>query len=427
MRRFLGSLFGKGHGPPKAQTGAGVAHRNTTQPKGHELYNKGDVIAGKYEIYEMLGKGGFGVVYLAYERGTGALVALKTFRDELLVDPMAREAFKKEAMLWVNLEEHPFILAARWAQVVFGRLFVQMDYIARDAQGRVNLADHLVKAGGPLDTTQALEWAIQFCLAMQHANAHGIACHRDIKPANILITQHGALKISDFGLAAAAEVAGRGSTTGSFLSANGGEAGLGFSLTQANGKVRCGTPGYMAPEVYSFEGADVRSDIYSFGLVLWQIAAGSPVPPFTVQWRGDMESFLHGIYEQQIVGRVPSVEGPLKPVIERCLKPRPSDRYGSCAELRAALDSIYERRLGRKFELPELGKKTADSWNQKGGSLAALGRQEEAIACYDKALAIDPRHPLGWANKGVSLHALGRHEEAIDCYDRALSIVPTYA
>ena len=165
------------------------------------FYKKGDVIGGKYEVHGTLGMGGFGVVLLATERDTNELRALKTFRDEFLADPASRDAFKKEALLWVNLEEHPFILAARWVETFSGRLFVAMDYIAPDAERRVNLADHL-RSAKPVSPERAAEWAIQFCMGMEHANAHGIRCHRDIKPANILIAQDGTLKIADFGLAA---------------------------------------------------------------------------------------------------------------------------------------------------------------------------------------------------------------------------------
>src|ERR1039458_3619556 len=195
MSDFEGNLFGK--------------DQNEPQHRGNELYKKGDVIGGKYEIHGVLGKGGFGIVYLAYDRRAKEVCALKTFRDELLVDAAARDAFKKEALVWVNLEEHPFILAARWVEQVSGRLFVLMDYVSPDAHERVSLADHLARAGGPLDAGQILKWAVQFCLGMEHAQTRGIKCHRAIKPANILITEDGTLKISDFGLAASAEAAWR--------------------------------------------------------------------------------------------------------------------------------------------------------------------------------------------------------------------------
>jgi len=390
-----------------------------------EIYKKGDVIDGKYEVRGILGKGGFGVVFLVYDRDTRDVCALKTFRDELLADPTAREAFQKEALLWVNLETHPFILTAQWVAAVSGRLFVSMEYIAPDTQGRVSLADHLSQAKEPLATDQALKWAIQFCLGMEHARAHGIECHRDIKPANILITQDGALKISDFGLSAASEVAWRGSSSlGGSLVTGDEENGFGFSLMQTGGKVRCGTPGYIAPEVYRYEGADVRSDIYSFGLVLWQMAAGSRVPPFMAPWRGDMENYLRKIYEHQMAGRIPLMEGPLEEVIERCLSPEPSERYGGFQELRGVLEPIWRGRTGRTFEMPQIGNPTMDFWNKKGCALQTLGRDEEAIACYDKALAIDPRCAPVLGNKGAALQTLGRHEEAIDCFDKALAIDP---
>jgi tetratricopeptide (TPR) repeat protein len=428
MKDMFGSLFGQEQKPRQEAKPAAPVRREAPQQEAAELYKKGDVIGGKYEVHGTLGKGGFGVVYLAYDRDTKEVCALKTFRDELLADAAAREAFKKEALLWVNLETHPFILAARWVIEVSGRLFVKMDHVAPDAHGRVSLADHLARAGGPLDAGQTLKWAVQFCLGMEHAQACGTKYHRDIKPANILIAQDGTLKISDFGLAAAAEVAWRGTGgRGGSLATRGPEGSFGLSLMQTGGKARCGTPGYMAPEVYRGEGADIRSDIYSFGLVLWQMAAGTPVPPFLVPYRGDLEGYLREICEQQMTGRVPRVDGFLAPVIERCLRPKPAERYGSFGELRGALEPILERKTGMKIEVPQVGEKTAGFWNNKGGSLAALGRREEAIGCYDQALALDPRDATAWSNKGVSLAALGPHEEALRCYDQALALDPRYA
>ena len=341
----------------------------------------------------------------------------------MLTDRVAREAFEREIRIWVNLEDHPCVVAARWVEQVQGRLFVQMDYIAPDAQKRISLHDHLSHAGGSLDLGQALTWAIHFCLGMEHANAHGIECHRDIKPANILIAQDGTLKVSDFGLAKAAEAAwfAVGRKGGSPVWRRDGE-NIGFSMWESDGKARCGTPGYMSPEVYRGERADMRSDIYSFGLVLWQMATGDRMPPFKARWRGNMEFFLTEIYEQQMSGRVLNVNNHLGPVIKRCLKPNPSERYASFGELRGVLELMWTRAMGTRFEIPQTSEKSAAFWNNKGGSLQALFRYEEAVGCYDRALAIDPKSAMTWCNKGTALNCLGFHEKAITCLDRALAI-----
>jgi serine/threonine protein kinase len=389
-----------------------------------DFYKKGDVIGGKYEVHSTLGKGRFGVVYLVYDWESEAVCALKTFRDEFLVDPAAWEAFQKGALRWVNLEPHPFILAAKWVQEFSGRLFVEMDYVAPDSEGRVNLHDHL-RCGRPLAPERAVEWAIQFCLGMEHANAHGVGCHRDIKPANILISQ-GVPKITDFGLASAAEVAWKGvaARQGGFLVTGGSVDEFGFSRVQSGGKMRCGTPGYMPPEVYRGEPADARSDIYSFGLVLWQMTSGSASPPFVGAYRGDIEAYLREAYEQQMKRRVPSAGHPLSPIIERCVRPDASDRYQDFAALRDGLTLIFLKLTGRVLPVPQVGERSAGYWSNKGASLGVLGRHKEAMRCFDEAVIIDHRNALVWNNRGAALGRLGRHEEAVVCYDKALEIDP---
>lgn len=268
---------------------------------------------------------------------------------------------------------------ARSAQEVSGRLLVIMDCVEADAQGRATLGDYL--AGGPLDKNQVLKWGIQFCLGMEHARAHGVECHRDIKPTNIMITQDGTLKVSDFGLSIATESAWRGFAGRVGSSVTGKDGDFGLSVIQAEAKAICGTTGYIAPEVCRSEGASVRSDIYSFGVVLWQMAAKSPFPPFRVPHGADTIGKMRAVYAQQVSGGIPRLDGPLGAVIERCLRPQPAERYGTFQELRAALEPILERQTGRKFEMPQSTGKKAAFWNNKGGSLAALGRHEEAICC----------------------------------------------
>jgi len=436
MKDFFSNLFGNRRKQNVGRSAVVQPKQPATRPylqrqREEELYKPGDMIAGKYEVHRKLGKGGFGIVYLVYDREVKGIYALKTFRDEFLPDATAREAFKKEALLWVNVEAHPFILVANWVEEFSGRLFICMDYIPPDERGRVSLQDYVLHSRGPLDIEQVLEWAVEFCYGMEHANAHGIKCHRDIKPLNILITPDGILKITDFGLAAGAVVAWRGGTSLASVSADGRP---GCSLMQAEGKVCCGTPGYIAPEVYRGEGADVRSDIYSFGCVLWQMAKGSPVSPFhayEVQYRGDERAYIkeyqQKVYEKQKAGRVPAVNNQLQPVIEQCLMFTPSRRYKDFQQLRLELGPIFERLAGRRVSIPKTGEKTAAFWIKKGFSFDSLGWYEEAIDCHNKAIEIDPLNATIWNNKGTSFAHLGRYQEAVDCYDKAIDIFPREA
>jgi tetratricopeptide (TPR) repeat protein len=384
----------------------------------------GDVIGGRYEIYRKLGVGGFGLVYLAYRRDTTEVVAFKTFRDEFLADLAARKAFKREALLWVNLENHPFILRARWIQEFSGRLFVEMDYIAPDERGRVSLQDHLATSVGSLNTDQALRWAIQFCHAMEHANTHGIRCHRDIKPANILIRQDGTLLVTDFGVARATEIAWHagGERDASSIAIQGRT--LDMSLMQTGGKGVCGTPGYMAPELYRGEEAQIQSDIYSFGLVLCQMATGNPMPPWPVRFDGDVGKYLDGVCRCQASGYMPPVSELWQSIVKRCLALAPEKRYAQFEEIRLDLERLYSQRTGRTVELPRCGAQSVDYWINRGASLSSLGLCEEAIRCYDRAIDIDPQCDAAWSNRGNSLSALGRGTEAIRCHDNAIEINP---
>ncbi|HVB55367.1 MAG TPA: serine/threonine-protein kinase [Candidatus Acidoferrales bacterium] len=389
------------------------------------IFKKGDLIGGEYEICDLVGIGGFGEVYLAYDRATESFCAFKTIRPDKFADDTFYEAFRREALLWVKLEQHPFILGARSALNFSGRLFVITDYVAPDERGRTSLLDHLVQARGPLNLDVALTWAIQFCHGMEHAHRCGITCHRDIKPANILITRNGTPKITDFGLAVAADAAWK-SKKGS--SVNGKEGGsFGLSLMQSEGRRICGTPGYIAPELFLGKEADTRSDVYSFGLVLWQMAAGSPLPPFHISGEEDIEKYLRRVYQQQIKGRIPAVGDPLQSIVERCLVPEPSRRYGTFGELRRNLEPIFQRRTGQVFKLPRTEDLNKYSWNEKGNALLSLGKPRDALDCYEKALEVEPRDTVFLSNKANVLNVLDKPNDAIDCCNQALEVDSKYA
>jgi tetratricopeptide (TPR) repeat protein/tRNA A-37 threonylcarbamoyl transferase component Bud32 len=189
-------------------------------------YQKGDRIGQNYEVLDVLGHGGFGVVYLVRERRfldardlktlfgdnpppphpsslvyTDATYALKTFLSRYLTDSKVRDRFRREAQVLVDLEGHPYLLKAESVDEIAGRLYLVTEYVAPNAEGLNSLEGYLQRQ--PPDLAQSLQWAIQCCYGMEHAFSKGLRCHRDLKPANILITQDGVVKIADFGLAAA--------------------------------------------------------------------------------------------------------------------------------------------------------------------------------------------------------------------------------
>lgn len=359
----------------------------------------------------MLGEGGFGIVYLVYSNQTKSAYALKTFRDEYIEDIKTRERFRKEAQVWIDLERHPYLVRTSFVDEISGRLYIAMEHIASDEPG-MNTLDGFLRRRPP-DMAQSLRWAIQFCHGMEYACSKGVKAHRDIKPANIMIDQNKTVKITDFGLARVLvessiseqrHVAGKVGNDSSMQTA------IGTSI---------GTPEYMPPEQFTdLSACDERSDIYSFGIVLYQMASGGKLPFYTDNPDLRWTALKH--FHQETP--VPRLKSPFFPIIFRCLEKKPINRYFSFKELRRDLESLLKKQTGEVVMLPEL--KELEAWElaNKGFSLAMLGKDQEAIACYDIAIEIDSRYALAWYNKGIAIGNLGKDQEAIACYDIAIEI-----
>ena len=139
----------------------------------------------------------------------------------------------------------------------------------------------------------------------------------------------------------------------------------------------------------------------------------------------EMGRFWREMQRLHFEAPVPRLNSSLFPIIQRCLAKAPGERYQNFQELRAALDRFCERETGESDSNALIvGRSAAGEWRLKGYSLAALDRREEALACYDQALALDPQCAATWNNKGLCLAALGRREEALTCYNRALDLAP---
>lgn len=386
-------------------------------------FKKGDFIGDKYEVFGVLGEGACGIVYLVYLHETESTYAyaLKTFRDEYLEDVNTRERFKKEAQVWIDLERHPYLVRAYFVKEISDRLYIAMEHIAPDDEGLNTLEGYLRHR--PPDMAQTLRWAIQFCHGMEHAYSKGIKAHRDIKPANIMIGQDKAVKISDFGLAG-------------FIGTSKAFSGIKINpLRTISGEAyqtmagsAFGTPPYMPPEQFeNAAGCDERSDIYSFGVVLYQMASGGKLPFYPDMSESSGANVFNDWYILHCKATIPRLKSPLFPVIFRCLEKKPINRYFSFKELRRDLETLLKKQTGEVVTVPELKELEAWEWSNKGVSLNNLGKSAEAIACYDSALEINPRFAEAWMNKGVALGGLGKYQEAIACYDSAIEINPRYA
>ncbi|KAF0144671.1 MAG: protein kinase [Nitrospirae bacterium] len=380
-------------------------------------YKKGDFIGQKYEVYGVLGEGGCGIVYLVYSHETKSTHALKTFRDEYLTDVTTRERFKKEAQVWIELERHPYLVRAYFVDEISGGLYIGMEHIVSDETGLNTLEGYLRRR--PPDLAQTLRWAIQFCYGMEHAYSKGIKAHRDIKPANIMIGQGKAVKISDFGLA------GVIGTSKSLSGIKKPQCTISGETYQTMEGSAFGTPPYMSPEQFeNAAGCDERSDIYSFGVVLYQMASGGKLPFLPDMSESDERDVFQKWYMLHCKAFAPKLKSPLFPILFRCLEKKPINRYFSFKELRRDFETLLKKQIGEVVKLPELTELEAWELLNKGVSLDSLGKYQEAIACYYKALEINPGYGFAWNNKGNALGMLGKYQEAIACYDKALEINP---
>ena len=376
----------------------------------------GEVVDG-FRILGELGKGGFGVVYAVQDVETGFIYALKTFRGDLVLNPVVRAMFKKEALTWVSLGDHPFIVPAIRVIDVSGRLGVVMQCIVPGERLGVSLYDYLARTRSPVEQRRLLEWAIQFCYAMEYANGRGVIAHRDIKPQNILLHNGEVLKLSDFGLAAAAQSLRGTNAVGPNRRATGE---YGLSVAETDGRGICGTPGYLAPEVFEGSQANVVSDVYSFGIVLWQMVFGRPSPPFKYPMTGDV---FRAIYEQQRTANISTPEGELGRVVARCAAAKPTGRFQTFGGLRNELEPLLARIAGTNIVIPT--SHGSFSREMDGGNFAALGQHEMAIQCFEQELNRNPLDAKTLNNKGISLRALCRYE-ALSCYDQSLTVDPYF-
>ena len=360
---------------------------NPQQSQANTDWKEGDIIEG---LYEVLGSasGGMGKVYFVFHRVWKMMLAIKTPHPKAVKSEAHLLRFLREAELWVDLGLHPNIATCYYARVIGGlpRLFIE--YVDGGT------LDDWKEKKRLKDLRTVVDLMLQFCHGMMHAEEQGMI-HRDIKPQNCLMGRDKTLKITDFGLVKRVEEPSRNPRPVDAVS----EVTMGrYSDTSVSlfedGVV--GSPWYMAPERFKEKGRDdIRSDIYSFGVMLYEIVLGTM--PFQFPKGFSLPALVRSHLRVQPTDPLsirPDLPRALADIIMTCLKKKPENRYLSFVDVRGALETLSREVFpGREPRRPpNIVALKADSLNNQAVSLLDLGREEEARGLLEDAHSVGPDH-----------------------------------
>ena len=295
---------GKPRTTPKPSSGSSGSRLSSSSAV---LLNEGRflpglLLAGRYRIVALLGRGGMGEVYRADDLTLGQAVALKFLPEQATRDEALLERFRNEVRI-ARKVSHPNVCRVYDVGEVDGNTFFTMEYV--DGEDLASLLRRI----GRLPSDKALEIARQLCAGLAAAHAKGVL-HRDLKPANIMLDGRGQVVVTDFGLA-------------------------GLVGQIVDGDVRSGTPAYMAPEQLEGKDVSVRSDIYALGLVLYEIFTGKRA--FAAETLPELVRTRSATAPSRPSSVVKDMDPAVESVIMRCLEPDPANRPGAVMSVAAAL------------------------------------------------------------------------------------------
>src|SRR5579864_4254488 len=286
---------GNGGSSPRPRTSSPASYKESRFPPGM-------LLAGRYRIVSLLGRGGMGEVYRADDLTLEQPVALKFLPEAIARNEGALIRFRNEVRV-ARQVSHPNVCRVYDVGEIDGQVFLSMEYVDGEDLGS------LLRRIGRLPSDKALEIARKLCAGLAAAHEKGVL-HRDLKPSNVMLDSRGHVLLTDFGLA-----------------------GLADQLSGA--EVRNGTPQYMAPEQLAGKEVTARSDIYSLGLVFYEIFTGKR--PFEADTLADLMRAQTETTPVSLTSLVRDLDPAVERVILRCLDPEPSRRPSSALAVAAAL------------------------------------------------------------------------------------------
>src|SRR5215831_18146982 len=338
---------------------------------------------GRYRILEKLGAGGMGEVYLAEDTQLGRKIALKLLAQELTQNRDRLSRFDQEAYAASALN-HPNILTIYEMGDEAGRHFIATEFVDGET-----LRHRL--GGPPIDLADVLNIGIQIAGALEEAHAAGII-HRDIKPENVMIRRSGHVKVLDFGLAKLVEKSGAEDTDTEAVTR---------ALVQTDAGMVLGTSQYMSPEQARGKPVDVRTDIWSLGVVLYEMATGRP--PFSGETKTDVIVAIARNDPPPVARFAPNAPLEFEWIVLKALRKDAAERYQTIRELESDLKKLKQR---IEFQ-SELERSMAPHHTGASFSSAADTEMESGMARSTKSAAAP-----GLVSSGLSQTAQTRASSA---------------
>ena len=288
------------------------------------MFFRGQIV-GKYKILAPLGSGGFGSVFLAEDTWLDKKVALKVPHRQQNLD--FTELLHEPRLL--GSMSHPNIVTVLTAEKQDGVFFIVMEYVAGET------LETIIMREGALELTRALDFSVQIANAVDHAHGNNVI-HRDLRPGNVLVSEHGLVKVADFGTSRVLEIAAHGTTV-------------------------IGSPPYMAPE--QFHGKAVfASDLYSLGVTMYQMLTG--ILPYETPSPAELQKLMTGELVSPPRLRNPKIPKAVNDIVLKAMAPAIGSRYQRASDLLAdilALGRESSARRPAKVVTPEPANATADS------------------------------------------------------------------